>query len=38
MDYKNLVTTRNGLKVIIAWLMELGFLSQFSLATEQLYQ
>lgn len=40
-DYKTLVevvATPKGLKAVTAWLMTLGLSSQFSLATEQLYQ
>ena len=37
-DYGKAVSTSKGLKAVTAWLMNLGLLSQFSLATKQLYQ
>ena len=37
-DYGKAVSTTKGLKAVTSWLMKLGLLSQFSLATEQLYQ
>ena len=37
-DYEKAVSTSKGLKAVTTWLMKLGLLSQFSLATEQLYQ
>lgn len=33
-----LVSTPKGLKLVTAWLMKSGLLSQFSLGTEQLYR
>ena len=37
-DYRKLVTTSKGMKLVTKWLMKLGLLSQFSLSTEELYQ
>ena len=36
--YGKAASASKGLKAVTAWLMKLGLLSQFSLATEQLYQ
>ena len=38
MDYKKVVSTPRDLKAVTSWLMKLGLLSQFLLATEELYQ
>lgn len=37
-DYRKLISTLKGLKVLTKWVMKLDLLFQFSLATEHLYQ
>lgn len=37
-DYRRLISTPKGLRVVTKWVMKSGLLSQFSLAAEQLYQ
>lgn len=38
MDYRKAVSTPKILKAVTLWLIKLGLLSQFSLATKKLYQ
>ena len=37
-DYRKLITTTKGLKVVTRWLMKSGLVSQYSLVTQNLYQ